>query len=229
MLESQKHVFWQALLVAIFIFGVGIVLGIVLENWRTSKISNLADLSQIDLLDIQLQNEIYSTDDFNCESAVRENINFAERIYEEAKVLDRYEKASRLTRDLKIQHKKYDLLRAMLLINSIKIRETCDDPYQEIVYFYKYNEPDMETKARQNVFSKMLMEVKEEKGAELLLIPIAGDNDLSSVNLILDSYGIALTELPVILINGKKKITEVQSVDEILGYLDVNDADVIRL
>jgi len=96
MFQSQKHVFWQALLITILIFSIGIVLGIVLENWRTSKISTLAENSQLDFLDIKLQSEIYSSDEFNCQVAVNENFKFAEQIYEEAKILDRYESASRL-------------------------------------------------------------------------------------------------------------------------------------
>jgi len=228
MLKSQKHVFWQALLVTVLIFSIGIILGVILENLRTSKIDTLAELSQIDILDIRLQSEIYSTENFNCKAAINENINFAEKIFEEAKILDRYERASRLTEDIRIQHKKYDILRAMLLINSIKIRETCNNTYNEIVYFYKYNDNNLDTKAKQNVFSKLLIQIKEEKGDAVLLIPIAADNEISSINLILDGYGISKDQLPMILINGEIKITEIQTSKDILKHLE-NQDNIIRL
>ena len=67
-----------------------------------------------------------------------------------------------------------------------------------MVYFYKYNEPDVDTRAKQNVISKLLVELKDEYGDEILLIPIAADNNLTSVNLILDNYDIKEEELPVI-------------------------------
>ncbi|MEK6872619.1 MAG: hypothetical protein AABW90_01240 [Nanoarchaeota archaeon] len=219
MLDSQKHVFWQALLVTILIFGIGVFIGVILENWRTNKISNLYEKSELDLLDVKLQTEIYSIGNFNCDKAVKENIEFADKIFEEAKILYRYKKANRLTeKNLAIQHKKYDLLRTMLLINSIKIKEKCSNSYYEVVYFYVLNDASYDIKAKQNVFSKLLNELKKIKGKEILLIPIAGDNEISAVKIILEKYNINENELPIILIDRKTKITEIQTIDELLRY-----------
>jgi len=227
MFKSQKHVFWQALLVTMVIFGTGIILGIILENWRTNKIDILSELSQIELLDIKLQNEIYSSEIFNCELAISENINFADKIYQEAKQLDRYEGASRLTDKIKLQHKKYDILRAMLFTNSIQIKEKCDNKYDEVVYFYQYDEPSLNTKAKQSTFSKILLELKEIRGNDILLISMAGDNEISSINLILDKYQISKEELPVILINREFKITEVKTIRDLLKYIDKDEQEDI--
>ena len=208
MFDSQKHIFWQALIVTILIFGIGVFIGVILENWRTNNISNLYEKSELDLLDIKLQTEIYSIGNFNCDKAVKENVEFADRIFEEAKILDRYDKANRLTeKNLATQHKRYDLLRTTLFLNSIKIKEKCSNSYYEVVYFYKLNEPSYDTKAKQNVFSKLLIELKEIKGKKVLLIPIAGDNEISAVKIILEKYNISENELPVILIDRKTKIT----------------------
>tara|TARA_Y100000310_G_C20639540_1_gene793102 strand:- start:630 stop:1283 length:654 start_codon:yes stop_codon:yes gene_type:complete len=215
-MTSQKNAFWQALVITIIIFGIGVLFGVILENMRTSQISDLYQQSELELLDIKLQSEIYSLGDFDCQKAVEENLNFANKIFEEARTLDKYESASRLTDKLKIHHKRYDLLRTNLLLNSIKIKEKCTNGYYEVVYFYQYNEASFETKAKQAVFSKLLVQLKEEKGYEILLIPIAGDNDISAVNLLLDEYNI--NELPTILINRKDKITEVQTAEELSKY-----------
>ena len=223
-MASQKNVFWQALLVTIVIFGLGVFMGFVLENWRVSKINDFTKQSEIDLLDIKIQNDIYSKEIFNCEVAIEENLNFAEKIYEQAKVLDDYEKASRFTENLKIQHKKYDLLRTILFLNSIEIKERCDapynSPYYEVVYFYKYNSEELGLKAKQEVFSRLLSGLKENKGGEILLIPIAGDNDISSVNLLLDRYEISKEELPIILIDREIKITELENIEDLLKYFE---------
>ena len=216
MFNSQKNVFWQALLVTIVIFGLGIFLGFVLENWRTSQIEDFSQQSEIDLLDIKVQNDIYSNNFFNCEVAIQENLNFAEKTYEQAQILGRYEKASRLTDDLRMQHRKYDLLRVLLLLNSIEIKEKCNASYYEVVYFYKYSSEDIALKAKQEIFSKLLLQVKEKKGNEVLLIPIAGDNNLSSVNLLLNKYNVSEKELPVILINRKTKITNLENIEDLL-------------
>ncbi len=215
MFKSQKHVFWEALLITVLIFGLGVFIGVVIESWRTSRISDLYQQADVQLLDIKTQNEIFSLEDFDCETAMEENIKFADRIYEEAKILDRYETARRLTDSLKLQHKKYDVLRALLWINSMKIKKSCRGDYHNVVYIYKYNDPGLEVKAKQSVFANILAELKQEKGNEIILIPMAGDNDLSSVSLLMDMYDITEEELPIILIDERFKITEIESVREI--------------
>ena len=216
-MNTQKSAFWQAFIVTVIIFGIGVFFGVVLESWRTNQIADLYQQSELELLDIKLQSEIYTLGEFDCDQAVQENINFADKIFEEARILDKYESASRLTDNLRIQHKRYDLLRTNLLLNSIKIKEKCTNEYQEVVYFYQYNEPTFETKAKQDVFSKILSELKEQKGYEILLIPIAGDNDISAVNLLTDEYNI--DTLPTIMINREHKITDILTADQLSTYL----------
>jgi len=212
---SQIRVFWQALLVTVFIFAAGIVVGIILENMRLGKVQGLYEQSEIDLLDIKLQSEIYSSGKFNCSVAIKENLDFAERVYEEAKILDRYEQASRLTEKLAIEHKKYDILRAVLFLNSLKIKKQCNSSYHNVVYFYSYSDPRLEIKARQNVFSKLLKELKEKRGEDILLIPMAGNNNVISIKIILSNYKIKEEDLPVILIDEKIKVTELETLEEL--------------
>lgn len=202
------------------IFGIGIILGIVLENWRTSEIDELYKQSEIELLDIRAQTEIYSLGKFDCQAAIEENLLFADRIFKEAETLSRYEGAERLTENLILEHKKYDVLRGLLWINSINIKKRCKADYHNIVYIYEYNEPSIDTRAEQNVFSRVLSELKEKKGSEIILIPFAGDNNLSSINLLMKQYNVTKEEIPVILIDEEIKITELQSVEDIEKLLN---------
>ena len=217
-MTNQKHAFWQALIITILIFSIGVITGILLENSRTAKISDLYKASEISLLDIKLQTEIYSLGEFNCQDAIKENIKFADRIFEEAKILDRYDKAARLTEQIQSEHKKYDMLRTMLLLNSIKIKQKCQNLYYEVVYFYDYNEPSFDKKAKQNIFSKLLTELKQEKGQEILLIPIAADNNIAAVDILLKEYNISEDQLPIILINRNERITQLQTIEELLTH-----------
>jgi|SRR3989344_6258372 len=221
MFESQKHAFWEALLATIFIFGIGILFGVILENWRTSAINDLYERSEVELLDIKIQNEIYSRGNFDCVIAAESNLELADKIYEEAKLLEKYETARRLTESLIVQHKKYDLLREMLFLNSIKIKEKCKLPYDTLVYFYipDYEEPSLDIISKQKVFSKLLGELKQKKGNSILLIPIGVNKDVSSINLVLKTYNISRKDLPIILINEKTKITDVQNSEQIGQYL----------
>jgi len=217
-MKSQKNVFWQALIITIIIFGIGIYFGIYIEDIRTNKINQLYQNSEIDILDVRLQSEIYSSGEFNCELAISENIKFADRVYEEAKKLNKFEKASRLTESIKLQHKKYDLLRFIILLNSIKIKEKCINSYYEVVYLYDYHETSLEIKAKQEVFSELLKQLKNKKKNEILLIPISGDEEIGALKLFLERYKITEEELPIILINRRIKTNKVQNIEDLLKY-----------
>jgi len=215
MLSSQKHIFWQAFIVTLIVFSLGIIVGVILENWRVSKIDYLYKQSEITLLDIRAQGDMASLMHLDCETAIQENLAFADRIFKEAEVLARYEAAERLTEELELEHKKYDILRAILWSNSIELRKRCKAGFHTIVYIYDYNEPSVDAKAKQGVFSRVLSDLKEEKGGEIVLIPMAGDNGLSSVGLMMNLHNISESELPVILIDEKIKLTDVTTVEEV--------------
>lgn len=211
-LKSQKHVFWEALIVAVFIFGVGIILGFWLENLRTNEIFEMYAQSELELLDAKLQSDILELD-VDCKELEKRNVEFADQIYFESVYLKKYEDSSRLSDDIILQHKKYDLLRTMLWMNSMKIKQKCKSDYVNIVYFYQYKEPSLDQETKQNSFSKVLEEVKEKRGNEVILIPIAADLDIKSLNVLKARYNIS--KLPAILIDEKIKIEELKTAEEI--------------
>jgi hypothetical protein len=212
--KMSKHVFWQALIVALIIFNFGIFLGYMLESSRVGKVKSLYADSELDLLDVRIQSDLFNFwPDLNCEDAIEKNVQFADRIYEEGKILDRLENAQRVTEGIKLQHKKYDLLRTLFWINSIKIKERCQADFVNVVYFYKYNDPSVNQKAMQNVFSNVLEDLKKEAGGGIMLIPIAADNNITSVDLLLKTYDIE--KFPSILIDEEVKISELISAREL--------------
>ena len=75
---GQKSVFWEALILAIFIFGSGILVGYLLEQNRTSNIIEAYQQSELSLLDIKIQQSIFEESDFDCSLAVDETIDFAD-------------------------------------------------------------------------------------------------------------------------------------------------------
>lgn len=219
-MSSNKSVFWEALLVAIFIFSAGILIGFLFENWRTSQIKDLYQQSELDLLDIKIQTELYSFQGFDCSSAIQENINFADRTFQEAQLLDKYETSNKLSDTIIYQHKRFDLLRVLFWVNAVKIKERCNASYHNIVYIYDYKNPRLDTRARQSTISRLLIELKGEYGNNIMLIPFAGDNNISSVNVLMRMYGITEAELPVVLIDEKTKLNDIQQLSEIKKYLN---------
>lgn len=212
MFKSQKYVFLNALILTVFIFAVGVAIGYWFESLRVDKVNILYLNAELSMLDMRVVSDLFAGN-VNCENAIKENINFGDKIYSEARMLERYENAQRLSEILKIQHYKYDLLRVMFFRNSITIKERCNESFHTVVYLYQYNEPSLELKNRQAVFSNMLLRVKEKRGSNIVLIPIAGDLNFSSVSLIIREYNI--TKLPTILIDEKTKITEIMTAEEV--------------
>jgi len=216
MLKSKKHVFWEALIVTILIFLIGIFLGMLIETGNTNKINNLYISSEISLTDAMAGLKLTENSELDCESLKANNINFANQVYEEAKLLEKYESSGKLTEGMKLLHKKYDLLRTILWINSQNSLARCNN-YNLVVYLYEYETEQIEKKATQNVWSKILLDIKQERN-DILLIPIAADQELTSLNLLLEQYNI--TQFPALIINNNNTIYNLESAETIQPLLN---------
>ena len=121
-----------------------------------------------------------------------------------------------MTDSIKSVHRKYDLLRTLLWMNVIDLKKRCGN-IDSIVYFYSYGTDSIEIKSKQAVFSNVLGDLKEKRGNDFVLIPIATNQDIQSLSYLLGAYNIG--ESPVILINEKVAIYEPKTVSEIESYL----------
>jgi len=215
---NQKHVFWEALILAAFIFASGILVGYFIELNRTSQIITSYQQAEINLLDVQIQQEIFSLGEFNCKTAIEETIDFADHIYREAQLLEKYEESSRLSDGILYQHQKYALLRTVLFTNVLKLNEKCSNVPDSVIYFYEFNSKEVNIESKQEAFSRYLIELKQEYGNEVILIPIAGSLDVNSIELLKSNYNIE--ELPSILVNEGNLITEIEDLETIRNYLN---------
>ena len=218
MLKSRKHVFWEALFVTLVIFVLGLLIGVSYEKNQLDTIEDYYSQSEVSLLDLIALQDFLDVENISCQSLISENIVFADKIYEEAKLLENYESANQLTESLKISHKKYDLLRTFVWLNLIKLEEKCPNDVNTIIYLYEYDTEDLEQKAKQTVWSNVLYDLKLERADNVILLPIAVDMNLSSVDILLSEF--ELSAFPVIIINNEKILSEVSSVEEIDKYLN---------
>jgi len=216
MLKSKKHVLWEALIITVVIFLAGLFLGMLIETSNSVEISNLFTQSEISLTDAMATARLTEEFEFDCDIIKKSNIDFANRIYEEAKLLERYEDSGKLTDSLELIHKKYDLLRTLLWTSNQKSLERCDN-YDLIVYLYEYGSEDTIKQATQNVWSKLLLDVKK-GGDDILLIPIAANQNLTSLDLLLSEYEVK--QLPALVINNKEVLYEVQNAAQIQTLLN---------
>ncbi len=217
MLKSRKHVFWKALFLTVLVFFFGILIGVAFENSQQQRINEYYMKSEISLIDILAMNSISDIKNIDCEFLIESNLNFADRIYSEAVLLEKYENAKKITDSIELAHKKYDLFRVFLWIDSIRILEKCGRSFSSVVYLYDTNPNDLELKATQGVWSRILFDLKQEKNNEIVLIPIGVDGSLESVNLMVKRFEIE--QLPAVVINNEYVITELSSVKELEKYL----------
>jgi len=216
-LQNKKRVFWEALLLTLIIFILGMLIGAGFERGKLDEIEQYYTKSEILFMDMFALNERIDSDD-TCEILIDSNIQLADNIYAEAFVLEKYEDAGKITEGLKLAHRKYDMLRTYLWMNTIDISEKCKGEFDSVVYLYEYDTDDLAAKATQNVWAKVLFDLKQEKGDEIVLIPIAVNSNLVSLDSLLKDFEIS--KYPVVIINEEHVIEEISSVEDLMVYLD---------
>ena len=217
-LGNPKNVFWEALLLAIVIFIIGLFMGIAFESSKLEEINRYYAESEIFLMDIFALNNIIDSDDVNCSMLINSNIEFADKIYNEALTLEKYELSGKINEGMKLAHWKYDLLRTFLWMNTVKIKERCQGDFSYVVYLYEYDPDDLVKKATQRVWSEILFEFKQDLGDEIILIPIAINSNLTSLNYFIEKYEIL--DSPAVIVNGKHILYDTDTVKEIKKFLD---------
>lgn len=208
-----KHVFWQALLYTIFVFGSGLLGGFLLEDSRSQSVETALVKSEVNILDEQLRNRLFDNFNVDCDVAIQSTFSFADSIYKEASDLDDYSKANILESDLKLLQRRYDLLRMMLWSESIDLKDRCGGKFHTLVYLYEFKPEDSQIKAKEEVMSRLTLDLKEKRGHDVLLIPIATDTDLSSVGVAVSNFEIQ--KMPVIIIDEKTVVSDLLSLEEL--------------
>lgn len=216
-LESKKRVFWEALFLTVVVFLFGLLIGVWYESAKSSDMNDYYTNSELSLMDVFALNSLMTLNSESCETLTNANLEFADKIYQEAVILEKYESVGKVTEDMEIVHKRYDVLRTFLWINTIKTSEKCQRDYSTVIYLYEYFSKDLAQKARQNVWSKILSDLKEEQGKNILLIPIASDSNLTSLDSLISKFNV--TSYPVVIIDEKYVISDLSSVEELEKYL----------
>jgi hypothetical protein len=218
MLHNKKNVFWEALILTIAVFVIGWMIGVSFEKNKVEEINKYYSESDAVLMDVLALQKITELGVSNCTLVSEANIEFANRVYDEAVLMEKYEVSQKISEGMALAHKKYDLLRTFLWINSMKSRETCGNDFSVVVYLYEYNTDDLAQKAVQSVWSKVISDLKQEKGDSIILIPIAVDTNVTSLDLLIDKFNIQ--KFPAIIINDKEVIYDLKTPSDLETYLD---------
>ena len=214
----KKRIFIDTLIISVCVLLIGFSAGFLLENYRTKLVERDYKLSEIDMLDLRLQQIYYSNflDESSCDKAIQENLIFGDKIYLEGLKIEKYEEANQISESILLDKKKYVLLKEEFWANSVLLREKCNATFHTLIYFYS-QEDSYKIKAKQSAISLFLKEIKIEYGNKVILIPIARDLGLSSINLVISANNV--TEFPSILIDEKVKLSGKNIFTETKNYL----------
>jgi len=204
---NQFDTFWKAFVITAAVFMTGIFAGVLLDSGRVDEVRNEYTSMDIQTSDARLQTLYYQTFENTtnfCGPAIEENLAFADKVYREGIRIDQYEKVNKLAPSLIQEKKRYVLLKLQFWLNCINLKKTCNASYVNVVYFYShYN-----TTTQEQVQSAVLMDLKNQYGRDMMLIPLPIDLNITSIEMIKKQYGITLT--PTILINEKIKLQGLQ-------------------
>ncbi|MBR9702053.1 hypothetical protein GOV13_03965 [Candidatus Pacearchaeota archaeon] len=215
---GNKHAFWQALVIALILFWSGILIGVFFENSRTGELKNFYFDSETDLFDFELSSEIVYESNLDCDLIVEKNIFFADKIYLEAIKMEKYDNSNKITEELLSLHRRYDFLRTLLWKDIIENKEKCVGEVNTVIYLYQYKNPTITQKTIQGTMSNFLIDLKEEHNENIILIPIAVDTNIESLEILRELYG--LENFPAIFVNEKHKFETLDSLGDLERYLD---------
>ena len=209
----QKDLLWKAGLLTVVIFSIGIGIGMWLDISRVSSVQG--QLTDIDLEwnDARLQSLYYGApnDSVSCEAAIKANMDFNSKIYAEGQTIEKYEAVDRFAPDIIQQKKRYALLQFQFWLNSMNLKKSCDANYTTFAYFYSHYNTSLEID--QNLQSAVLLQLKEQCGDSILLVPLPLDLDLTSIDLLKDTYKI--NSAPSILVDESTVLRGVQSLPDL--------------
>ncbi len=218
-IEGKFKIFIESLIITFFILTIGFFIGFSIESHRTNKIIDYYTNYEIESLDLKLQNYYYQIMDSEaCESAIKQNFIFADDLYTRGLEIEKFEEASQITESIVREKRRYALLKTELWLNTILLKEKCGHPFDTVVYLFSHDPKNNVIVSEQKIISNVLKSVKEKKGNDIILIPIAGDMGLGAINLQMRRYNI--TELPSIIINENTVLKGFHTEEEIESYLN---------
>jgi len=222
MVKSQRDVFWKAAILTVVVFTAGLLMGFSFEKGRIFEIEEDYNKMRLRQIDANLQtlyyNSMIAQDSRFCEIAIDENIKFADELYAEGTKIEQYLKANKITEDLMINQKEYILFKTQFWLNAVALKRRCYADYVNVVYFYKQQPENFNVDTDQNVMSGILFEIKQEYGPDIMLIPLAVDLNISTIDIAVSQYNI--TKYPALLINEEKVMQGLYNKEEITEEIE---------
>lgn len=213
----MRKVFLKTFALTVLVFIIGFYAGILFDNLRLEEIKSR--LTEIDNLwnDVRLlqsfTQRMIDNKSLDCSILLRENLIAGDKIYQEGQKVEEYEKANRFTPTIFVEKERYALLDLQFWLNSIDMKKICNASYSTVIYFYSQNNKTVE----QGFQDKVLLDLKEKCGPQIIYITFPSDMGITTLNVIRDIYNIE--KLPAIMINESMVLYSPISTRELEKYV----------
>lgn len=218
-----RYYFLEALALTIILFIVGFLIGLNIEYNRNLELIKYYNDAENHITTITDRLDISNLGKYTCPELIQRNFEIGNEIYSQALIFEEYEESAILTKSyLNQEHRKFDILRTLFWINSVKIKERCgNNIYDTIVYLYDYNPETTEDLAKQRVMSAISSEIKSSLNDRVVLIPIAKNLNISTLDNILDDYNYG-NESALLIVN-EKRLFFFNQTEDVRQYLNLSD------
>lgn len=194
------NIFRRSFVLTLFIFLIGVMVGLLVDSLRVSEIKKSLGESEIVWEDTRLLNiYIGKLGGEHCKAAFEENLAYNDRIYKYGKEIEEKIEATTFTFEAEQEWRRYVLLQFQFWLNSIELKEKCNFDYSNVVHLSRRKDLTNGEKIENRLQSAVLLNIKEKCGRNMMLIPLTVDADLEAVNLVLRHYNI--TRFPAIIID----------------------------
>lgn len=217
-----RYYFMEAFFLTILLFIGGFFIGMNIEQNRNANLAVSYFNTESEILDLGAQLDISNLGKFTCSELIERNFQIGNQIYEQALIFQNYEEAAIFTKaQIVKEHKKFDTLRTLFWINSVKIKSRCgSEVFNTVIYLYDYPATNIEEVAKQRVMAKITQEIKDNSMEKVVLIPIAKNLNVSSLNALTEDYA-GLNESVILIVN-EQRIFRYNETEKIRAYFGIN-------
>lgn len=213
------NVFTRSFILAVFVFLIGFMLGMLIDNMRLSEVKRGLGESEIVWEDTRLLNiYIGKLGGRECESAFEENLAYNNRIYEYGRNIEQEIQATTFTPEIGQEWRKYVLLQFQFWLNSIELKEKCNFTYSNVVYLSRKVNTTTNEEIENKLQSTILIDLKEKCGRGVMLIPLTADAELEAIDLVLRHHSI--TKFPAIIVDEKYVFQGLTSMRYLENYIE---------
>jgi hypothetical protein len=201
----------------VFIFLIGVMIGIIIDNYRLSNARKDISESEIRWNDAQLLNlHLEKLGNNSCNLALEENLVYNDEIYKYGKTIEKTIEVTRFTPEIGQEWRRYVLLQTQFWFNSIDLKEKCGFDYHNIVYISRITNSTSQEEINSKIQSTILLDLKEKCGNKIMLIPLTADVNLIVMDSIIKQFNI--TSFPAVIIDEKYVFQGLTTMEELNKY-----------